>query len=129
MNLKEIQKLMIVLRKHGLRSYINHNFELIVEPKYNIYFRLEDVKVELDLKCKVLEWLSRPSCKGVSLYFQKRIKAAVNEYLGTDFTFSQIEEIYTRLGNGCNRPKTIRFISSDYNFNVLTEQSEDYERE
>lgn len=121
MNLVEVQKFMKILQKHSPRCFINSNFELIVEPKNNIYFRLVDVEDELTLKCKVLAWLSRPSCKGVSEYWQKRIRAALNEYLGTNFTFEEMNEVYTYLGNDCNRPRTIRFIESNYDLSVLTQ--------
>lgn len=108
-----------VVRKHSPNAFINFDFELIVEPKNNIYFRLGDVEDELILKCKVLAWLSRPSCKGVSDYWQKRIRAIVNDFLETDFTFDEMMEIYTYLGNDLNRGKTIKFIESNYDLKVL----------
>ncbi|MNK84466.1 hypothetical protein D3C87_1043150 [compost metagenome] len=115
MNLTEIQKFMKVAQRHSPSIFINPNFELIVEPKNNIYFRLEDVYTELELKCKVLAWLSRPACKGVSEQWQKKIRAVINDYLGTEFTVDDMHEIYTYLGNDCNRNKTLRFIKSGYN--------------
>lgn len=123
MNMESTKKFMGIARKHSPKCFINSHFELIIEPNNNIYFRLEDIETELELKCKVLAWLSRPSCKGVSNYWQKRIRAMVNEYLQTDFTFEEMQEIYTYLGNDCNRPKTIRFIESGYDLNVLTAPS------
>lgn len=119
MNIELIKDFISIVRKHSPNCFISPNFELIVEPKNNIYFRLEDVNTELDLKCKVLAWLSRHSCKGVSNYWQKRIRAIVNEYLGTNFTFDDMVEIYTYLGNDLNRDKTIKFIESGYDFSLL----------
>lgn len=119
MNISEIQKFMKVAVNYSPSCFINHNFEMIVEPKNNIYFRLEDVDSELTLKCQVLAWLSRPSCKGVSEHWQKRIRAIINEYLGTEFTVDDMHEIYTYLGNDCNRKKTLRFIKSGYNMDEL----------
>lgn len=121
MNVEVVQNFMKIAQKHSPRSFINHNFELIVEPKNNIYFMLKDVDSELILKCKVLAWLSRPSCKGVSDYWQNRIRAIVNEFLGTEFTEDEMYEIYTYLGNDCNRSKSIKFIESDYDLKVLAE--------
>lgn len=120
MNLELAKGFMKIVQRHSPKCFINPNIELIVEPRNNIYFRLEDVETELELKCKILAWLSRPSCTGVSNYWQKRIRAIVNEYLGTNFTFEEMEEIYTYLGNDCNRNKTIKFIESNYNLDVLT---------
>jgi hypothetical protein len=120
LNTEVARKFMGIVQQHSPKCFINTNFELIVEPRNNIYFRLEDVETELELKCKVLAWLSRPSCKGVSDYWQKRIRAIVNEFLGTDFSFDDMVEIYTYLGNDCNRNKSIKFIESDYDLSVLT---------
>lgn len=114
-----IKKFINIVQKHSPKCFINVNYELIVEPKNNIYFRLEDIETELDLKCKILAWLSRPSCKGVSNYWQKRIRTIVNEFLDTNFTFDEMEIIYTYLGNDCNREKSINFIESNYDLNVL----------
>lgn len=108
-----------IVKKYSPKSFINHNNELIVVPKNNIYFRLEDIETELELKCKILAWLSRPSCKGVSKYWQKRIRTIVNEFLDTEFTFDEMCEIYTYLGNDCNRKKSIKFIESNYDLNIL----------
>ncbi|MFO1442959.1 hypothetical protein KDN24_06975 [Bacillus sp. Bva_UNVM-123] len=119
MNIELIKKFMKIVQKYSPSCFINSNFELIIEPKNNIYFRLENVETELELKCKVLAWLSRPSCKGVSDYWQKRIRAVVNEFLETDFNFEEMNEIYTYLGNDCNRKKTIKFIESNYDLNML----------
>jgi hypothetical protein len=119
MNIELAKKFMKITEKYSPNCFINSNFELIVEPKHNIYFRLEDVETELELKCKVIAWLSRPSCKGVSEYWQKRIRNIVNEYLGTSFTFDEMMEIYTYLGNDCNRNKSIKFIESNYDLTLL----------
>ncbi|WP_124115364.1 hypothetical protein [Paenibacillus xylanexedens] len=125
MNLIEIQKFMKIAERHSPNCFINSKFELIIEPKNNIYFLLSDVESDFDIKRKVLAWLSRPSCKGVSLYWQKRFRAIINEYLGTSFTFEDMDEIYTYLGNDCNRSKTIRFIESGYDMSVLKEKRAD----
>ncbi|ATF13551.1 hypothetical protein A616_16675 [Brevibacillus brevis X23] len=119
MNIELAKKFMKIVQKHSPNCFINHNFELIVEPKNNIYFRLEDVETELELKCKVLAWLSRPSCKGISDHWQKRIRAIINEFLGTDFTLDDMHEVYTRLGNDCNRKLSINFIESNYDLSLL----------
>lgn len=44
-------------------SVINHNAEFIAHIKSNTYFGLKDCENETDVKCKVLEWLSRPAYK------------------------------------------------------------------
>ncbi|MCM3294244.1 hypothetical protein M3661_29595 [Paenibacillus sp. MER 180] len=101
------------------KAFINSRDELIVEPKNNVYFKLTDIKTEMDLKAKVIAWLSRPSCKGVSPYFQKRIRGILNDFLGTNFSVDQMMVIYTYLGNGCNGSLCVQFIESGYDMSIL----------
>lgn len=101
------------------KSFVNRQNELIVEPKNNIYFRLEDVENELDFKCKVIAWLSRPSCKGVSEDWQIKIRKGFNELLETNFTEEEMSQIYTYLGNDVKRALSIAFIQSGYDLTLL----------
>lgn len=116
-----VRDFMDIASKYSPNIFINKRNELIVEPKNNIYFRLDDVSSELDLKCKIIAWLSRPSCKGVSNYYQKKIRNIFNEYLGTNFNKNEIEIIYSYLGNDCNRSKTIEFINNKFDLTTILE--------
>jgi hypothetical protein len=115
----EIKVLVNIVKTYSPKAFINRNNELIVEPRNNIYFRLDNVTNEMELKCKILAWLSRPSCKGVSNYWQKRILQIVNNFLETTFTKDQIIHVYTYLGNDINRKLSIAFIESGYDLSVL----------
>lgn len=115
--------LLSAIKKHSPNGFISLNNELVVAPKNNIFIRLEGVESDLDLKCKVIAWLSRPSCKGVSEYWQKRIRAIVNDFLGTSFDRNGMDTIYTWLGNDCNRKLCIEFIESGYDLNLLIQKS------
>lgn len=107
-------------------SFINGNLEFIAHRKANEYFGLKNCMSEMDIKCKVLEWFSR-GCYKTEPYitkasnekFHKFMLNGVNEYLGTNFTEDDMETIYTYLGNCCDHQKTIRFIESGYNMNIL----------
>lgn len=101
------------------KSFINDRNELIFEPINNIYFRLEDIQNELDFKCKVLAWLSRPSCKGTTTYWQRKILRGVNGLLGTHFSKDEMRKVYTVLGNDTNRELSIKFIQSNYDIALL----------
>ncbi len=119
--------------------FINRNNEFIGLFEYkkhivNSYFRLDNVANDLELKCKVLEYFSRPAFKGFTFadqhYKERQIGEEVykyhldgiNAFLGTNFDTEDIEEIYCRLGNGINRKLCIKFIESKYDFRVLKEQ-------
>lgn len=119
MNSEVVSAFMKVVRKHSPNCFINSELEMIIEPKWNIFFRLEDVESELDLKCKVVEWLSRPSTTGSSVYWQNRIRKIFNEYLGTEFNRFEVGEVYAELGNAIHHDKTIKFIKSGYDLEVL----------
>ena len=107
-------------------SFVNGNNEFIANRKSNTYFRLEDCSTEMDLKCKVLEYVSRAACKGIPYNsdwrndkFQNEMRDGMNRFLGTDFSREDMEKIYTYLGNGVNREKTVAFIKLGYNMDIL----------
>lgn len=107
-------------------SFINTNLEFIAHERANEYFCLEDCKTELDVKCKVLEWLSRGAHKTCPFNsnlknerFHNFILNGINDFLGTDFTEEDIELIYDRLGNRVNHALTVEFVNSGYDMAVL----------
>lgn len=106
------------------KFYINHNLEVIVHPRRNTYFLLKDVNTEGDLVAKILEWLSREAAKSISSKSQKYHLDGINAFLGTNFTKDDMMQIYTYLGNACNHRKTILFMLSGFNLDVLTEDAE-----
>lgn len=108
------------------QSFINGGLEFIAHRKANEYFRLEDCESEFDVKCKVLEWLSSGAYKTEPFYnynendgFHRFMLNGINKYLGTSFSFDDMEIIYTYLGNRCNHPKTVAFIESGYDMAIL----------
>lgn len=101
------------------KSFINHNNEIILEPRNNVYFRLDGVDSDLDFKCKMLAWVSRPIAKGLNKYWSPRVLRNFNEVLGTNFTMDEMHAIYDRLGNDVNRQLSIRFIESNYDLDLL----------
>lgn len=108
------------------RSFINGGLEFIAHKKANEYFRLEDCETEFDVKCKVLEWLSRGAYKtepfdsyNENEKFHEFMLKGINKYLGTNFSYDDMEIIYTYLGNRCNHLKTMLFVECGYNMTVL----------
>ena len=118
------------------RSFINDAGEFICLWDYkdecvNSYFRLDNVSNELELKCKVLEYLSRPAFKGFTFagqnWKERQIGEeiyeyhlnGINDFLETNFSTEDIEIIYAELGNGCNRKLCIEFIENGYDMKLL----------
>lgn len=108
------------------KSFISGAGEFIAHDKANEYFILHNCETELDVKCKVLEWFSRGAYKTEPYRSKKKndefhefMLNGINQFLGTEFTEDDMEQIYTYLGNCCNHNKTIRFIESEYCMEVL----------
>ncbi len=96
------------------------------------YIVLSGCETEMDIKCRVLEWLSRSACKTL-VYDSERhnrkfwafMREGINKYLGTSFSHDDMMEIYTYLGNCINHEKTIRFIESGYDMTILERDPHD----
>jgi hypothetical protein len=101
------------------KSYVHRNEEIILEPRNNVYFRLVDVETEIDFKCKMCAWVSRPIAKSLNKYWAPRVLKRFNDLMGTNFTKNDMYLIYDRLGNDVNRKLTIQFIESNYDMELL----------
>lgn len=106
-------------------SYINAYGEFIASDLGNEYFILDNCKDELEVKCKMLEWLSRgafkdePSTPRKNKQLHEFMLTGINAYLGTSFTEEDMEKIYCPIGNECNRGLCIKFIESGYDMRLL----------
>ena len=108
------------------KSFINFHGEFIAHDKANEYFILKNCADDLEIKCKVLEWLSRGASKTEPYKARKKneefnnfMLKGINDFLGTNFNRGEMLRIYEKLGNSCDRNKTIRFIQSGYRLEVL----------
>lgn len=107
-------------------SFINYQGEFIAHRKANVYFNLGTCETVLDVKCKVIEWLSRAACKGgpyrsdhTNEDFRKFMRKGINKFLGTSFTQDDMELIYTHLGNACHHSLTEAFVQNGYSLDLL----------
>lgn len=112
-------------------AIMNRNLEFVADPnrRVNSYFRLDNCFTWTDAACKVLEYLSREAFKSQHFNVEWRNKQVhdyhlqgINRFCGAKFTKEDIEIIYTYLGNECNRQKTLDFIHSGYNFDILRKE-------
>ena len=107
-DMEEITKALVSYFSGG---FINNSYEFILG---GIGFSLRDCQYPEDVDCKVLEWLSGLASE--DLY----ILQGINKYFCfTDFSTDEMREIYTYLGNACNHQKTLEFIRSNFDMNVL----------
>lgn len=120
---QEVQQLVDKALMYFPKSFVNSGNELIFEPQKNLYFRLKDVENELDFKCKLFAWLSRPISKRLSPYWSKKVLKSFNWLLGISFTKEEMRLIYTYLGNGTNKSLCVEFVKSDYDLSLLTPEN------
>ena len=107
-------------------SFINQRLELIVHPRTNQYFLLEDCHTGDDVVAKSIEWLSRAAAKGQpydkernNRAFREMMQQGLNEFWGTNFTEEDFLKIYQHLGNAVNHEKTMRFVRSGFDMQEL----------
>lgn len=126
--MNDMQEARLALLAAFPKSFVDDRDEFIAHERTNQYIILANCETPLDVKCKVLEWFSRPAYKGMpysqewrNRKFREFMLNGINAFLDTNFTEQDMEEIYCALGNAINHKKTVRFIESDYDFNVLAE--------
>ena len=124
--MEDLEEAKQALLKAFPNSFINDHNEFIAEMRSNQYFLLNNCKTPIDIECKVLEWLSRPACKGQpysqdwrNKKFREFMLNGINDFLDTNFSEGEMLIIYQHLGNAIDHNKTIRFIESGYNFIVF----------
>jgi hypothetical protein len=124
MDWKQIIRLRLLSDFDG--SFFNERDEFIAHRYSNTYFIFNNCESEEDVKCKVLEWLSRMAHKGIpysqewrNKQFRKFMLNGINTFLHANFDDNDIERIYTYLGNACNHEKTLQFIRSGYDISIL----------
>lgn len=112
-------------------SFIYQNGEFIAHKKSNTYLVFENCKTLEEVQCKVLEWFSRAAYKTEPYYtdrsnakFHQFMLDGINKFLGTAFSFDDMDLIYTYLGNAIHHDLTLAFVRSGYDMEVLRE----YER-
>ena len=100
-------------------AFIVRNMELIVNTKTNAYISLLNCKTVLDIKCKILEQLSREASSSLHFTTEKKnneyhqkLTAYINDYLG----------------NGINHEKTKEFVLNDDSPSILIDKEINYER-
>lgn len=120
--MSEIQRIM----KYFKNSYINSYLEVILLPKTNGYFAIKNCRNEVDIKCEIIENISRDCFKTQHYSRLKDNKnmwnenlIALNNALKTDFSQQDIELIYNKLGNGINHELTKKFVESNFDIEVL----------
>ncbi|MCI9081472.1 MAG: hypothetical protein HFI70_03960 [Lachnospiraceae bacterium] len=126
--MNDMQEVRYALLDSFPKSFINDRDEFIAHERTNQYIILANCETPLDVECKVLEWFSRPAHKTApysqewrNRKFHEFMLNGINAFLDTNFTEDDMDKIYCALGNAVEHEKTVRFVQSDYDFEVLKE--------
>ena len=114
---KEIKQLMSLFQG----SFINQNNELILVPRTNLYFRLDDVNTKEDLIYKIIAWCSRDASKSEpfrkQVYnenYRKSVRNALDSFLNVGWTEERWLELYSRYGNGIREKECRKMIENNF---------------
>ena len=114
---KEIRELMSLFNN----SFINAENELVLVPKTNLYFRLDDVKTKQDLIYKIIAWCSRDASKSEPFHkqvcnenYRKTIRDALDSFLGVAWDEERWLELYEQFGNGTNEKECRKMIANNF---------------
>ena len=118
------------------KSFINHNNEIILIPKFNVYTLLDDVDTDDDFKVKLCEYFSRDCCCALRYSQRKRLESywrdntyRFNKICGTKFTVPDMYYIYTYLGNGVKHELTKKFVSGGFDLDIIDKYLKENENE
>ena len=122
-----LKKLMMIFPD----SFINRQLEVILIPKTNTYFSIENCDTKEDVIAKVLMYCTRDIAKAMPYQQQKRNIAfyvenrdRLRKYLGSDIN---VDVVYQILGNGINKELTYKYINSGFDAEVLLAKIEEVE--
>jgi hypothetical protein len=103
-------------------SFIHESEELILNKKWNVYFRLPDIESANQFDYKLLSYMSFYTASNHFKKTSAQCKWAwekLNRWFRTDFTYSDLQTIYQKIGCGANKQLGVDFIASGLNMDIL----------
>lgn len=117
---KEIKKLMEIFEG----SFINSNYELILEKRRNIYINLELINTPKELEMNLIQWKSRTCIKGDNEKIINETRKKINKFFNKNFSLQDFELIYELLGNEINPELCEEFVDNDLDIEILKRYKE-----
>lgn len=117
---KEIKKLMEIFEG----SFINSNYELILEKRRNIYINLELINTLKELEMNLIQWKSRTCIKGDNEKILIKTRKKINKFFNKNFSLQDFELIYELLGNEINPELCEEFVDNDLDIEILKKYKE-----
>ena len=108
-------------------SFVYKEEELILHKKWNIYFLLfkgdgSMVITPTEFDYKLLSYLSFYCADNHFKKTSQQCKWAwnrINRWFRKEFTYEELQTIYTKLGSGANMNLGLKFIESELDMNIL----------
>jgi hypothetical protein len=105
-------------------SFIHNEEELILHKKWNVYFRLQDVKTEHEFDYKLLSYLSFYTASNHFKKSSAQYKWATDRicrWFRKELSHDDLQLIYQKIGCGANREIGIAFIKAGLDMSLLQE--------
>lgn len=113
-----VKKTIKFFDNYGVKTFINGDNELILIPKINAYFRLEDVNSKEVFLTKVIAYLSY---YGAENHWDKRFSPMMCQYISyiceTDFEEEDIDRIYCNVANSLKLSR--EYVESNFDERFL----------
>lgn len=103
-------------------SFIYKEDELILHKKWNIYFRLPDIKNVNEFDYKLLSYCSFYTASNHSKKTSVKCKYIwnrLNRWFRKEFTYEDLQTIYSKIGCGANKELGLRFIRTGLDIEEL----------
>lgn len=117
--------------KHDLICSFNAKYDenksiLIIMNIPYVTLDLNNCEYPQDVYFEILEWLTRNASQGTwywdeqkNIEIRKAITYGINNFLNTNFSTSDMEYIYSKIGNARNHELTKKFVNSKFNLKSL----------
>ena len=113
-----VKKTIDFFEEYGVNTFVNDCNELILIPKINAYFRLEDVNSKEDFLTKVIAYLSYYGAKN---HWNNRFSPMMCQYISficdTDFEEEDIDKIYITVANSLKASR--EYVKSNFDERLL----------
>ena len=115
-----VKKTIEFFDNYGVKTFINDDNELILIPRINAYFRLEDVNSKEDFLTKVIAYLSY---YGAENHWNKRFSPMMCQYINyiceTDFEEEDIDKIYCTVAHSLKLSR--EYVESNFDERFLVQ--------
>lgn len=113
-----VEKTIEFFNDYGVKTFVNDDNELILIPRVNAYFRLEDVNTKVDFLTKIIAYVCY---YGAGNHWNKRYSPMICQYISyicdTDFDEEDIDKIYCSISHSLKLSR--EYVKSNFDERFL----------